>query len=198
MLVLLKEIEHILAVGVIIGGVEQRLAGARTRQVDIGELADARLRTVGHHHHPVGEQDRFVDVVGDQHADLLVGLPDLLDLVAEVGAGECVERRQRLVERARFFIFGKTASSASLTLPWTVSQGISEQLWKITPRSGPGPVIGLPLQVTVPVVGNSRPAIRLMSVVLPVPEKPSSTRNSPASTARSMFWSTRVAWMPSP
>ena len=56
---------------------------------------------------------------------------------------------------------------------------------------------GLPLNSTSPLVGASRPAIRLMRVVLPVPEKPRSTRNSPSFTSRSMSLRTSVLRVPS-
>ena len=47
----------------------------------------------------VGEQDAFVDVVGDQHDGLLVLLPDALDLVLQRGARQRVERAERFVEQ---------------------------------------------------------------------------------------------------
>ena len=51
---------------------------------------------------------------------------------------------------------------------------------------------GSPLNSTSPLSGVARPAIRLISVVLPEPEKPTMATNSPSSTASETFLSTRV------
>ena len=63
------------------------------------------------------------------------------------------------------------------------------------PRSGPGPVIGFPRSSAWPVVGGYSPATMFRIVLLPQPDGPRKTRNSPApgtsSTWRSM---SRMAW----
>ncbi len=46
--------------------VRQLNAVTRTRQIDREDLTDRRRRTVGHHQHPIREQDRFINVVGDR------------------------------------------------------------------------------------------------------------------------------------
>ena len=61
----------------------------------------------------------------------------------------------------------------------TVSHGKTPYSWKITPRSGPGPVISRPAEVTRPALGRASPAASFNSEVLPQPDGPSSDRNSP-------------------
>ena len=46
---------------------------------------------------------------------------------------------------------------------------------------------------SAPVLGSSRPATMFISVLLPQPEGPTSTRNSPSASSRSMRCSTWVA-----
>ena len=66
----------------------------------------------------------------------------------------------------------------------TVSQGKSVGFWKTMPRSGAGPVIGLPSSVSVPVVGAISPAMRRSIVDLPQPDAPTMLMNSPVRTSR--------------
>lgn len=68
--------------------------------------------------------------------------------------------------------------SPNSTLPRTVSQGNSAYCWKITPRSGPGPVTGFPSTSTSPEVGTASPAARLSRVLLPHPDGPTTVTNS--------------------
>src|SRR5438094_117674 len=51
-----------------------------------------------------------------------------------------------------------------------VSHGKTPYSWKITPRSGPGPVTGSPLNNTRPAVGFWKPASMLIIEVLPQPD----------------------------
>jgi hypothetical protein len=53
-----QEGQDLLAVGIIIGVLEQRFAAAWAGQVHVDDLADGGAWTVGHHHHAVGQQDR--------------------------------------------------------------------------------------------------------------------------------------------
>src|SRR5579883_2630070 len=62
----------------------------------------------------------------------------------------------------------------------------SDPCWNTTPRSAPGPVIGRPRIDTSPIVGASKPARMLRSVVFPQPDGPMTQRKSPPATARSM------------
>src|SRR6478672_13248853 len=50
----------------------------------------------------------------------------------------------------------------------------------MTPRSGPGPVIGLPSSNTRPDVGFTNPATIFIIVVLPQPDGPMTATNSPS------------------
>src|SRR6185437_3063550 len=50
----------------------------------------------------------------------------------------------------------------------------------MTPRSGPGPVIGLPSSSTLPRVGRTKPATMFIIVVLPQPDGPITATNSPS------------------
>src|SRR6185436_16442629 len=52
------------------------------------------------------------------------------------------------------------------------------------PRSGPGPWISRSFNVAVPASGRSNPTIRLINVLLPVPENPTIATNSPFSIVR--------------
>jgi len=52
------------------------------------------------------------------------------------------------------------------------------------PRSGPGPVIGVPYMVAVPLLAVSKPAMMRSSVDLPQPEAPIRQMNSPLSIDR--------------
>src|SRR2546428_400747 len=74
----------------------------------------------------------------------------------------------------------------------TVSQGKRTYSWKTTPRSGPGPVIGVASTSTRPRVGGRKPATMLSSVDFPQPDGPSRHRSSPAWTSRLMSTSAGV------
>lgn len=55
-------------------GREAVFLGARVGQRDGDDRVDA-ARTGGHHDDPVGEEDRLVDVVGDEHDGAPVAAP---------------------------------------------------------------------------------------------------------------------------
>ena len=46
----------------------------------------------------VGQNDGLIHIVGDQHTGFLVTLPDRLNLIGQIGAGEGVKRGQWLVQ----------------------------------------------------------------------------------------------------
>ena len=58
-----------------------------------------RRRAVGHHHDAVGQQHRLVDVVGDHDHRVAEPRMDLHHRVLQMGAGQRVERAERLVEQ---------------------------------------------------------------------------------------------------
>ncbi len=72
------------------------VAGPVERHPELG--AERGVRAGPERDDAVGEEDRLVDVIGDQHHRLPLRLPDRGDLVLELGAGQRVERRERLVE----------------------------------------------------------------------------------------------------
>ena len=63
-------------------------------------------------------------------------------------------------------------------LSFTDSQGKTPYSWKMTPRSGPGPEMGLPSSVTLPEDGCMKPATMFIIVVLPQPDGPITETNS--------------------
>src|SRR4051812_49189954 len=76
-IVFFKKTHELFAIPVVARVLEQRLAGARSRQVDFHHLADAGAGPVGHHHDAIREQDGFVDVVRDADGGHPRPLPDL-------------------------------------------------------------------------------------------------------------------------
>src|SRR6185312_3554845 len=66
----------------------------------------------------------------------------------------------------------------------TVFHGNSANCWNTTARSGPGAVTGRLPTVTVPAVGNSRPAAIRRHVVLPQPDGPTIATNSRSCTVK--------------
>ena len=98
------------------GVVSEREALARARERHLQDLADARRRAVGHHHHAVGEQHRLVDVVRD-HQHRGAGLADdAHQLVLQRGARERVERAERLVEQQHLGLDRERARDADALL----------------------------------------------------------------------------------
>src|SRR6185436_6489567 len=62
------------------------------------------------------------------------------------------------------------------------------------PRSGPGPVMGWPRRRACPVVAGNKPATMLRIVLLPQPEGPRKTRNSPTpGSSRTVRFTSRMA-----
>src|SRR6266404_7150261 len=91
-----------------------------------------------------------------------------------------------------------SARGPNAMLSCTDIQVKSAPCWNTTPRSEPGPVIVLPSSVARPVVGVSKPATILSSVLLPQPDGPTMVINSPAPTAMSMGLSACTASAPEP
>ena len=87
-----------LVAGRLEAGVELELHGARPRQVHAQHAGDASGPR-RHHHHPVGEEDRLRDGVGDEEDRLAPLLPDAQQLEAHLLARHRVERPERLVHQ---------------------------------------------------------------------------------------------------
>ena len=81
------------------------VAGAGQRHLDVGAEGAVGVQD----QHAVGEDEGLVDVVGDHEDGAALGLPDALDLVGEVGAGERVERGERLVHQEHLGLHGERA-----------------------------------------------------------------------------------------
>ncbi len=94
--------EDLLAQMVIPAVVRQLNAVARTRQIDREDLADRRRRTVGHHQHPIREQHRFINVVGDHDDGGIELLLDMHHRVLEVGAGQRIQGAEGLIKQQHF------------------------------------------------------------------------------------------------
>ena len=79
--------------------IERRgLAVARPRQID-RDLIENSAGSRAHHHDAIGQHDCLIDVMGDQHQSRLGVGPQIEQMILQVGAGESVERRERLVEQ---------------------------------------------------------------------------------------------------
>ena len=103
--------------GVIVGGQLGHLdpiarSGQRDRQI----LADGGGRAVGHHHHAIGQQHSFVDIMGDHHHGGVKLRLDLHHRILEAGAGECVERAERLVHQQHAGLHRNGAGDADALL----------------------------------------------------------------------------------
>ena len=88
----------------------------------------------------------------------------------------------------------RARSSGSAAFSAAVRVGISWKNWKTIPMVRPRQTAScssliwssrLPATVTVPAVGRSMPAMRLMMVDLPLPDGPVTATISPAAMARS-------------
>src|SRR6478735_4638728 len=88
---------------------------ARSRQVDLDFLADAR-RPCGEHHHAVGEEHGLVDVVRDEDDGFSRSLPEAHQLFLHLLARLRVERAERLVHQQHLRIEGEDASERGALL----------------------------------------------------------------------------------
>ena len=89
---------------------------ARTRQAN-GELCAERPIGV-QRDDPIRENDRLIHVIGDEHAGFFVFLPDMLNLIREVRAGERIKRRKGFIQQQHFRRHGQRASDVNpLTHP---------------------------------------------------------------------------------
>ena len=89
---------------------------AWARQVHPQHFANRRRRTIGHHHDLVRQQHRFVDIVRHHdHRALRVG-DDLQQLVLQFGAGQRIERAERLVKQQHLGLHRQGACNADALL----------------------------------------------------------------------------------
>src|SRR5262249_31590893 len=78
----------------------------RMRQVD-GEVGLDAAGTRGHHKYARGEEDRLLDVVGDEQHGLALAFPDAEQELLHQRAGLVVKRAERLVEEENRWIVGE-------------------------------------------------------------------------------------------
>ena len=71
----------------------------RTRNVDHKRLAQCAIRIK--RHNAVGQKNGFVHIVGDQDTGLFVLLPNVQNLIGQIGPRERIKRGQRLIAKAR-------------------------------------------------------------------------------------------------
>ena len=87
----------------------------RAIELDLGDIArprdrnppvadDARRRPRRHDHHAVGQRDRLLKIVGDEHHRLAVGAPQVEQQIAHDLTGLRIERTERLVHQQDFRI----------------------------------------------------------------------------------------------
>src|SRR4051812_47023809 len=91
-----------------LGGVASQLGTvdvAWACQGNVKHLSDAP-RSRRHEHDAVAEADGLAHVVGDEHDGLAALLPDALEVVVKLAAGERVERRERLIHQEHLRIRG--------------------------------------------------------------------------------------------
>src|SRR5260221_6478669 len=111
-----QEIHKMVSQLVVLPIMVQGVAIARLVERVVDDLGDARVRAGRHQHDAVGEQDRFVDVVGD-HEHRLVGRgADLQQLVLDHAARQRVERTERLVEEQHLRLDGESTGDADALL----------------------------------------------------------------------------------
>src|SRR4051812_9117762 len=98
---------------------EPRLAlemeGARARDVDVEDGLDAP-RPCAHHDDAVGEEDRLVDLVGNEEHRLAGLVPDLEQLLLHELARLRVERGKRLVHQQDLGVGGERAGQVAALL----------------------------------------------------------------------------------
>ena len=90
---------------------------ARTGERNVEGRAERRAGAVREWNDAVCEEQRFVDVVGDEDDGLFIFFPDALELVLERRARERVERGERFIEQENLRVHRKRAGDGdALTL----------------------------------------------------------------------------------
>ena len=82
------------------------------RQGIANDLGDARARAIAHQQDAVGQQDRFVDIVGDHEHGLIRGRADSHQLVLDHAASERIEGTEGLIEQQHLRFDRKGARDA--------------------------------------------------------------------------------------
>ena len=93
-----EEVEGAVAQFVVTRVLHDLLAAAGPGEIDVQHFADAGRRAIGHHHQPVGQEKRLVDVVGDHQHGALLGVPDRKELLLQLLLGDRIEGAERFIE----------------------------------------------------------------------------------------------------
>ena len=78
---------------------DDRQSVARTFKRHRNDFTDGGGGTVGHQHDAIGEQQRFIDVVGDHEHGLVRFGAELNQLVLQLHARDDIKKAKRLVEQ---------------------------------------------------------------------------------------------------
>src|SRR5262245_55216199 len=95
----LEKVEDGVAEPEVLGLRHDLLAPARPREGHVMDAAHRRWRAARHHHDTIGEEQGLVHVVSHHEDRLLLGLPQLHQLVLQLHPRERVEQRERLVQQ---------------------------------------------------------------------------------------------------
>ena len=109
---LFEKAQHFAAQAVIHRLLAQAQPVARPLEGHVENVAHRRRRAVGHHDDAVGEQQCFVDVMGDHQDGLLLLSAQTNHLVLQLHAGDQVEQAERLVEQQHLRLQGQGARDA--------------------------------------------------------------------------------------
>ena len=83
---------------------------ARARQVDVEDLLDPP-RALGHHRHPVRQENRLIQAVGNKHDGFFVRIPNAQQLTLQGLAGLRVEGGERFVHQQHIRVVGQRAGN---------------------------------------------------------------------------------------
>ncbi len=91
---------------------QQGFAAARPGQIDGFDFADFGVRAVGHHHHPVCQQDGLIDIMGDHNGGDMGPFPDFHQHFLQFPAGQRIQHAERFIQQQQFGRQGKGAGDA--------------------------------------------------------------------------------------
>mmetsp|Transcript_18184 Transcript_18184/g.28530 ORF Transcript_18184/g.28530 Transcript_18184/m.28530 type:complete len:253 (+) Transcript_18184:508-1266(+) len=111
-LVFFKEIEHILAIAIIVSVLEKGFARAWARQVYVDDLANGRLWAVGHHDYAICQQNGFIYIMRDTDRGHFGAVPDFHENLLQLPASKAVEHAKRFIQKQKFRRQSKGAGDA--------------------------------------------------------------------------------------
>lgn len=98
-LLLVEKVDHLSPQAVVVGVTHhfQTMAGPRKR--DPQNLANAGLRAIGHHYHPIRKQQRLIHIVGNHDTGELLRLGNLHQLLLQVAARQGIQSAKGLIQQ---------------------------------------------------------------------------------------------------